>query len=65
MAEIAGIMSTLRKRGTTMILVEQNIRLALAVADRFLVLRDGRVSQHHDLRAGNVAEEDVVRSIYL
>ena len=64
-AEIAGIMSTLRERGTTMILVEQNIRLALAVADRFLVLRDGRVSQRHDLRAGNVAEEDIVRSIYL
>ncbi len=64
-AEIADIMSTLRERGTTMILVEQNIRLALAVADRFLVLRDGRVSQRHDLRAGNVAEEDIVRSIYL
>jgi len=64
-AEIAAIMSTLRERGTTMILVEQNIRLALAVADRFLVLRDGRVSQRHDLRAGNVAEEDIVRSIYL
>ena len=64
-AEITGIMSTLRERGTTMILVEQNIRLALAVADRFLVLRDGRVSQRHDLRAGDVAEEDIVRSIYL
>ncbi len=64
-AEIADIMSTLRERGTTMILVEQNIRLALAVADRFLVLRDGRVSQRHDLRAGSVAEEDIVRSIYL
>jgi len=64
-AEITSIMSTLRARGTTMILVEQNIRLALAVADRFLVLRDGRVSQRHDLRAGNVAEEDIVRSIYL
>ena len=64
-AEIADIMSTLRERGTTMVLVEQNIRLALAVADRFLVLRDGRVSQRHDLRAGNIAEEDIVRSIYL
>jgi ABC-type branched-subunit amino acid transport system ATPase component len=48
-----------------MMLVEQNIRLALAVADRFLILRDGRVSQRHDLRAGLVAEEDIVRSIYL
>jgi ABC-type branched-subunit amino acid transport system ATPase component len=48
-----------------MILVEQNIRLALAISDRFLVLRDGRVSQRHDLRVNTVAEEDIVRSIYL
>jgi branched-chain amino acid transport system ATP-binding protein len=64
-AEIAGIMAALKARGVTMMLVEQNIRLALAVADRFLILRDGRVSQRHDLRAGSVAEEDIVRSIYL
>ncbi len=63
--EIAGIMAALKARGVTMMLVEQNIRLALAVADRFLILRDGRVSQRHDLRAGDVAEEDIVRSIYL
>jgi branched-chain amino acid transport system ATP-binding protein len=63
--EIAGIIVTLKARGISMMLVEQNIRLALAVADRFLILRDGRVSQRHDLRAGLVAEEDIVRSIYL
>jgi len=63
--EIAGIIVTLKARGISMMLVEQNIRLALAVADRFLILRDGRVSQRHDLRAGSVAEEDIVRSIYL
>jgi branched-chain amino acid transport system ATP-binding protein len=64
-AEIGGIMNALKARGVTMMLVEQNIRLALAVADRFLILRDGRVSQRHDLRAGIIAEEDIVRSIYL
>ena len=63
--EIAGIVTALKARGVTMMLVEQNIRLALAVSDRFLILRDGRVSQRHDLRAGDVAEEDLVRSIYL
>jgi branched-chain amino acid transport system ATP-binding protein len=63
--EIAGIIVALKARGISMMLVEQNIRLALAVADRFLILRDGRVSQRHDLRAGSVAEEDIVRSIYL
>ena len=63
--EIAGLVAALKARGVTMMLVEQNIRLALAVADRFLILRDGRVSQRHDLRSGTVAEEDIVRSIYL
>lgn len=63
--EIAEIMKTLRQRGTTMMLVEQNIRLALAVADRFLILREGRVSEHQDLRTRALEEADIVRSIYL
>ena len=41
------------------------IKLALAVANRFLILRDGRVSERGDLRGGTVLEEDIVRSIYL
>ena len=63
--EIAEIVKALRQRGTTMMLVEQNIRLALAVADRFLILREGRVSEHHDLRSRALEEADIVRSIYL
>jgi len=63
--EIAQIIRSLRERGTTMMVVEQNIRLALAVADRFLILRDGRVSEHHDLRSRGLDEADIVRSIYL
>jgi branched-chain amino acid transport system ATP-binding protein len=63
--EIATIMLALKGRGVTMMIVEQNIKLALAVADRFLILRDGRVSQRQDIRAGGVAEADIVRSIYL
>jgi len=63
--EIAAIMRTLKARGVTMVIIEQNIKLALAVADRFLILRDGRVSQRHDIRHGAVAEDEIVRSIYL
>jgi branched-chain amino acid transport system ATP-binding protein len=62
--EIATIMTALKQRGVTMLIVEQNIRLALSVADRFLILRDGRVFQRHDT-SGAVSEEDIVRSIYL
>jgi branched-chain amino acid transport system ATP-binding protein len=63
--EIASIMKNLKRRGVTMMIVEQNIKLALAVADRILILRDGRVSQREDLRDGAAAEEEIVRSIYL
>ena len=63
--EIAGIMLALKKQGVTMMIVEQNIKLALAVADRFLILRDGRVTQRQDIRRGGVSEAEIVRSIYL
>ena len=41
--EIGRIMQTLKANGTTMLLVEQNIGLAMSVADRFYILRDGRI----------------------
>src|SRR5579884_3369640 len=46
-SEIAAIMAALKQRGITMVIIEQNIKLALAVADRLLILRDGRIAQHH------------------
>lgn len=41
--EIGRIMQALKSAGTTMLLVEQNIGLAMSVADRFYILRDGRI----------------------
>jgi branched-chain amino acid transport system ATP-binding protein len=63
--EIALMMRALKQRGITMLIIEQNIKLAFAVADRFLILRDGRVTQSHDVRTDGIADEDIVRSIYL
>jgi branched-chain amino acid transport system ATP-binding protein len=63
--EIATIMAALKARGITMLIIEQNIKLARTVADRFLILRDGKVAQVHDMRGGTVTEEEIVRSIYL
>ena len=60
--EIAAIVVTLKRQRVTMVMVEQNLRLALSVADRILVLRDGAVV---DQRVGNVDEEAIVRQIYL
>ena len=63
--EIARIMRVLKDKGATMLIVEQNIALALGVADRFYILRGGEV-----VRSGVPAElgtnyADVARSYYL
>jgi branched-chain amino acid transport system ATP-binding protein len=63
--EIAAIVSALKRQRVTMVIVEQNIRLAMSVADRILILRDGRVVEHQDLRASTLDEEQIVRQIYL
>jgi branched-chain amino acid transport system ATP-binding protein len=61
-SEIAAIVAALKRQGVTMVMVEQNLRLALSVADRILVLRDGTVVEQ---RGGNADEEAIVRQIYL
>jgi branched-chain amino acid transport system ATP-binding protein len=63
-AEIAAIMARLKVAGTTMLMVEQNIKLALDIADRFLVLRNGTVAERGDMARG-VSQEAIVRTIYL
>jgi branched-chain amino acid transport system ATP-binding protein len=63
--EIATIVAALKRQRVTMVMVEQNIRLALSVADRILVLRDGRVIEQQDVRGGTTDEEQIVRQIYL
>lgn len=63
--EIASIIALLKARGIAMLIVEQNIKLALSVADRFLILRDGRVSERGDIGGGGILAEEIVRSIYL
>lgn len=63
--EIATIIAALKQRGVTLMIVEQNVRLALSVADRVLVLRDGLVAERHDMRNRAANEEQIVRQIYL
>jgi branched-chain amino acid transport system ATP-binding protein len=64
-AEIGEIMQGLKSRGIPMMLVEQNLKFARGIADRFLILRDGRVVDRQDISAGGVSEEEIIRSIYL
>lgn len=63
--EIGAIIAALKDDGATMLMIEQNLGLAFKVADRFIIMRDGRVAD-----GGTVADyaddhHEVVRSIYL
>jgi len=64
-AETARTLSLLRGCGLTLLLVEQNLGLALEAADRYLVLRDGAVAEGGAVRQLAGDYNDLVRSIYL
>jgi branched-chain amino acid transport system ATP-binding protein len=61
--EIFTIIETLRQTGVSIILVEQNARAALAVADYGYVLEMGEISLQGD--ASNLAEDPRVIDTYL
>ena len=63
--EIGLIIQRLKDDGVTMLMVEQNINLALAAADRFIILRDGVVIEGGRPDELPDAEEEIVRRIYL
>jgi branched-chain amino acid transport system ATP-binding protein len=62
-AEIFRIVVALRERGTAILLVEQNARAALAVADHALVLELGRVVLAGESRA--IAGDPRIHAAYL
>lgn len=64
-AEIAGIIDRLKTGGVTLLMVEQNLNMAFRAADRFIVLRDGRVVDGGDARAMAGDHEAIVKNIYL
>jgi len=61
--EIARIIRDIHAAGRTVVLVEQNARLALALADRGYVLETGNVAMTGD--AAMLREDDMVRKTYL
>ena len=56
-------LKTLRGQGITIVLVEQNVHLALALSDYTYVLAEGRVTMHGESR--EVAQMEGVRRAYL
>ena len=63
--EVAEITLRLKESGTTMLMVEQNLRLALRVCDRFIVLRDGLAIEGGRTSDLAGSYDDIVRTIYL
>lgn len=63
MREIFRALAALRDDGITMLLVEQNARMALRVADRAYVIELGRIALEG--RASDLAQDDSVRRLYL
>jgi branched-chain amino acid transport system ATP-binding protein len=63
--EISEITLRLKEAGRTMLVVEQNLRLALEVCDRFIILRDGQVIEGGRASDLEGSYDDIVRTIYL
>lgn len=63
--EIENIIRLLKKAGSTMLLVEQNVNLALSVADRYYILRNGVVTENGEVENIQDQYDDLVRAVYL
>ena len=62
-SEIFNIIEDISKAGTTVLLVEQNAKKALAIADRAYVLETGNITLEGD--AHELADNDSVKKAYL
>jgi branched-chain amino acid transport system ATP-binding protein len=60
---IFGIIRDINQQGTTVLLVEQNALMALAVANRGYVLQTGKIVLADDAKA--LMQNDMVRKAYL
>ncbi len=47
-SQIGGTIRTLKEQGYTILLVEQNVRFAMTVSDRYFILDQGQVVESHD-----------------
>ena len=56
-------LAEIRYTGITILMVEQNARAALALADRALILVEGKAA--HEGKAADIASDPVIRELYL
>jgi len=62
-AQVYALLKSVREQGVTILLIEQNARSALSVADQAIVLSLGRVELHDS--AERLAGDDALRHAYL
>ena len=62
-AELFRVIQDLRDQGITILLIEQNVRHSLEIADRAYVLENGRICLQGD--CGELLQSDYVRQAYL
>ena len=62
-ADIFAVVERLNKEGTTILLVEQNAKMALKIADRGYVLRTGEITK--EASATDLLNDEAVRRAYL
>jgi branched-chain amino acid transport system ATP-binding protein len=61
--EVFQIIKTLRERGITVLLIEQNVKRTLEIADRAYILENGRITM--DGLCSELVQTDHVRQAYL
>lgn len=62
--DLLGILRDLQRRGQTMIIVEQSVNIALAIADRAVFMEKGRV--RFEGPAADLADrDDLLRAVFL
>ena len=62
-AEVFRTLKTINKTGVTILLVEQNVKAALAIAHRGVILVDGKL--RHEGPAASLAGDPIVAELYL
>ena len=63
MAEVFANLAAINRSGVTIILVEQNVKAALAIAHRGVVLVEGQL--RHEGPAASLANDPIIAELYL
>lgn len=61
--EVFSMLKRINSEGVTIVLVEQNVKAALAIADRAIILAEGRI--RHEGTPSELADDPLIGQIYL